>query len=178
LAKDIHYVRGIAHWAKVIGEPKKDNFSDGRQWSIDVSLDDEGVKLFKELRIGDRIREPKEGDTRAPFYTFKQAEFRRDGQPNDPITIVDTNNRPWPEGKLIGNGSVVDIKFKFVPASGAKKAGAYIRAIRVLEHVPYQSSEFAPLSSDDEYFGSSETPEFEKDFGLDTDSDLDDDIPE
>lgn len=177
----IHYVRGVAHWAKVIGPPKKNNFDDYREWTIDVSFDKEGLALFKELKISDRLKAPKEGDNRGKFYTFKQREFKADGTKNDPIKIVDAAGRPWPEGKLIGNGSKVDIKFAFRPAEGLKKAGAYIRAIRVLDLVEYQSTEFAPLSEDDEYFASGDdataaAPDFNKDFGLEEDE-LEDDFP-
>jgi hypothetical protein len=179
LAKDIHYVRGVAHWAKVIGEPKKNNFDDYREWTIDVSMEDEDIKLFKKLGVADRVKDPKSGDDRGPFYTFKQREFRADGTKNDPIRIVDAKNQPWPEGKLIGNGSIVEVKFKFQPADGRKKAGIYIRAIRVLKLVEYKSSEFAPLKEDDEYFAADDaaTPDFHQDFGIERD-DLDDDIPE
>lgn len=179
MSKDIFYIRGVAHWAKVIGEPRKNNFDDFREWTIDVSPDEESVGTFKNLGVADRLRTPKSGDNRAPFYTFKQKEFRPDGTKNLPIKVLDSNDQPWPEGRLIGNGTAVDVKFKFQPASGTKKAGLYIRSIRVLDLVKYEASEFPPLSEDDKYFAapaSSEAPEFKKDFGL-TDDDLDDDIP-
>lgn len=180
LSKDIHYVRGVANWAKVIGEPRKNNFDDYREWTVDVSLDKEGLALFKKLGVSDRLRDPKDGDNRGKFYTFKQKEFRADGTANDPIKIFGVgpggDPTPWPEGKLIGNGSTLNVKFKFQPAEGKKKAGVYIRAIQVLDLIKYESQEFSTLSDDDKFFAAADDSETAEDFGL-VDADLDDDIP-
>ena len=178
------YVRGIAHWAKVLGKPRYNRFNDENEWTIDVSVDKDGLKLFKALGIVDRLRDPKEGEDRDRFITFRQREFKKDGERNDPIKIVDAAGEPWNQNTLIGNGSVVDVKFRVKDYGRGKKKGVYIQAVRVLSLVPYETQEFAPLSSDDEYFAntadeeSTATPDFEKDFGLEDtpDDDLDDDI--
>lgn len=168
------YIRGEAHWAKVLGPPRKNNFDDYKEWTVDVSPDEEGIKLFKRLGIADRLKDPKgEDETRGRFITFRQKEERPDGTKNDPIRIVDANNQPWDERKLIGNGSKVDVKFAVKDFGKGKKKGVYVRAIRVLEHVAFQSADFAPLDEDDEFFAaegaelSKESPDFEEDFGLD-----------
>ena len=71
--------------------------------------------------------------------------------------------------------------------------GVYPMAIRILDHVPYASSEFAPLSSDDKFFSKAQesekaykmSPEEDRHFKEtflghtapeDADDDLDDDI--
>lgn len=78
--------------------------------------------------------------------------MKADGNKADPIRIVDANGEPW-DGRLIGNGSIVDVKFVVKDYGVGKKKGVYIRALRVLELVPYVSQDFAPLDSDDDFFG-------------------------
>lgn len=178
MATNINYIRGTAYWAKILGEPRKNNFDDYREWTIDVSPDEDGLKLFKSLGIMDRLKDPRDGETRGRFITLKQRELRADGRRNDPIKVVNAAGEPWPEDILIGNGSTIDVKFNVKDYGKGKRKGVYIQAIRVLELVPFERVEFAPLSADDEFFAkaaetaSVETPDFNRDF------DLDDDVPE
>lgn len=154
-----HVIRGTLNWAKVIGEPRMNTFTDEREWSVDVTPDENGLAEIKRLGVADKLKEPKANDTRREKYlSFRQKEFRtdRDGNrvKNDPIKIVDAQGNPWPENKLIGNLSVGDVKFRLPPKVAGRPRGLYIQAIRVLEHVPFEIEEFAPLGDDDEYFGS------------------------
>lgn len=153
-------IRGTLDWAKVIGKPrlneyvKKEFGQEKRQWSVDITPDAKSRALLKANRLEGKLRTPHSKDSRKEtFLTFTQDEFRKDGTPNEPITVKDAAGAAWPEGKLIGNGSVADIKFVAPPAKAGKQ-GMYIRAIRILKLVPYQSQEFEPLSEDDEYFAS------------------------
>lgn len=150
----MHVIRGIATWAKVLGVPRKNEYTGDREWSCDVTPDKEGRTLLRKLGIADRLREPKENDTRKEsFISFRQKEFRADGAPSDPIRVVNAKGEPWGTD-LIGNGSEVDVKFAVKDYGKGKKKGVYIRAIRVLKHVPYVIQEFAPLTEDDEFFAS------------------------
>jgi hypothetical protein len=109
---------------------------------------------------------------------------KKDGSKADPLRIVDSNNEPW-NGALIGNGSKVDVKFVVKDYGVGKKKGVYIRAVRVLDLVPYVAQDFAPLSTDDEFFAtgsqetSSETEDKATEFTTVQDvlDDLDDDVP-
>jgi len=83
--------------------------------------------------------------------------LKADGEPADPIRIVNANNERW-GNDLIGNGSMVDAKFVVKDYGKGRKKGMYIRAIRVLELVPYVPQDFAPLTSDDEFFAEEATP--------------------
>jgi hypothetical protein len=176
-------------WAKVIGQPRPNKFADNaREWSIDVYPDEESMKTLKKLGLTKKLRENEDGED---FITFRQKELRQDGTANEPIRIVDRNDEPW-GGDLIGNGSVVDVKF-VVRDYGAQK-GTYIRALRVVDHVEFKSKDFAPISSDDEFFSGGKQEEkspFEMKNGSTTTStckkrlpgktvleDLDDDLPE
>lgn len=189
MSSETHYIRGTLHWAKVLGAPRKNEYTGEREWSLDLTPDAEGRKLLRQLAISDRLREPKSGDTRdESFISFRQKEFRADGAPSDPIRVVDANNQPWEERKLIGNGTTAEVKFVVKDYGKGKKKGVYIRAVRIANLVPYVTQDFAPVSSDDEFFAgaaTAPTPEPEKvdliaaldDAPFDTD-DLNDDIPE
>lgn len=152
MSNENHVIRGVASWAKIIGAPRLNEFTGEKEWSIDVTPNKEGRALLKKLGINDRLREPKEGDKREEsFISFRHREKRKDGTLNDPLRIVNSDNERW-GNSLIGNGSVVDAKFVVKDYGKGKKKGVYLRAIRVLEHVPYEVEDFAPLESDDEYF--------------------------
>lgn len=172
------YLRGKLFWAKVLPKQLHDNYNkDGKQWAFDLSLDADGlkqVKQHKELTVKDK------DDDRGKFLTFKQKELRANGDPNQPIRIKDAAGNAWDDDKQIGNGTVADVRFEIRDFGAGKYAGIYPRAIRVLDLVPYESQEFAPLDENDEYASaakelSRESPDFEKDFGLDG-RDLDDDL--
>jgi hypothetical protein len=103
-------------------------------------------------------------------------ELKKDGTKADPIRIVAANGTPW-DGSLIGNGTVVDVKF-IVKEYPGKKSGVYIRAVRVLELVKYEAQDFAPLDEDDKFFA--EQPEEDGTFARLPDAmepDLNDDVP-
>jgi hypothetical protein len=135
------------------------NYSkDGREWKMDLEITDKNtLKELKTLGISDRVKNKETYLNGAPHLTFKQAEFRKDGvTPNKPIQVEDAAGQPWPQNKLIGNGSVVDVKFVVMDYGVGKKKGVYIRSVRVLEHVPYEVSEFEPISEDDEFYAAAQ----------------------
>lgn len=165
MAKNVteHTLRGKASYAKIIGEPMLNYNKDGREWKMDLQLLDKGsVKDVKSWGIGDRIKNKENYLDGNPFMTFKQNEFRKDGvTPNQPIKVVDAAGNPWDEHKLIGNGSVVDVKFIVMDHGPGKMHGVYIRAVRVLDHVPYEPKEFDDLSEDDEFYKAAKEAEEE-----------------
>lgn len=174
-----HVLRGTLYWAKVLGKPRKNTYTDENEWSVDVTPDAKGLEEIKRLGISDKLKN--KDDDRKDFISFRQRESRVDAKTgerlmNRPIRILDVQGNDWPQDKLIGNGSVADVKFTVKDNGRGKRKGAYIVAIRVLDLVPYQSQEFAPLDSDDEYFakGAENTPVTASDSFED---DLDDDVP-
>ena len=153
------------------------SFTGEREWNVDVTPDAEGKALLKKLGIADRLRQPKEGDSRTePFLSFRHKEMKADGTKAEPIRIVDANNDAW-DGRLIGNGSQVDVKFVVKDYGVGKKKGVYIRAIRVLDLVPYVSQDFAPLTSDDEFFSAADEDKATEFTVQDALDELDDDVP-
>jgi len=189
--------RGKAMYAKVLGDPVLNYNKDGKEWKVDLALTPETVKEAKALGIGDRIKraQPKEDEPDKPLYldghpymSFKQAEYTKAGKKNDPIPVKDILGNPWPQDRLIGNGSDIDLRFAVVTTPGKAKKSAYIRSIRVLNHVPYDKVEFADLPVDDPFYEKmkeaqaqaearhvEEDKQFREDFGVE--QEFNDDLP-
>lgn len=174
------FIRVPVMYAKVLGAPVPTYDKTAKEWTIEAVLDKETSKVFKDLGVGDRIKTKEKFLDGTPHFHFKRPERRKDGEFNKPIPIVDAAGNAWDQEKLIGNGSVCDIKFNFVDFGTGKFPGVYIQGIRVLKHIPYEATGFEPLSEDDEFFAEAQEVEAEQ-----TDSappsgdadDLDDDVP-
>jgi len=176
-------IRGKAMYAKILGEPIPNYDKSGKEWKMDLQLTDKNsLKELKAAGIGDRVKTKDNYLDGSPFMSFRQAEYRKDGvTKNEPIKIVDAAGKPWDDNKLIGNQSDVDVKFVKMDFGPGKKPGVYIRAVRVLNLVPYEKDDFGAITEDDEFFQEAvkvSDEEFAKDFGLQGDvDDLDDELP-
>jgi hypothetical protein len=124
--------RGTANWAKVLPHQlvTNDPYRDYNFWSIDLEVDDqEKAKLLAE-----NIKPYKDTNT----FKFMLKETSSKGKQNEPPQIVDASKHPWTNGE-IGNGSKVNVKFYAYPhkASDAHGWGKMLKAIQVVDHVPY-----------------------------------------
>jgi len=141
---------GKIYWPKIVGEKAlHDNYDgDARQWAYELSPDD--TSFLKEHRLLDRLKDKEDAKNpeKGEFLYMRKPEFTRDGEKNDPIRIYDENNEPWPENKLIGNGTVVDFKLSIVDYGKGKKSGIYTQALRIKELVPYESNEFGAMDGE------------------------------
>src|SRR6478609_6880944 len=149
-------IRGKLHWAKLLGEPRMNTFTNEREWSVDLTPDEESMKKVKALKIAERLRDPKEEDDRTEqFLSFRQKEFRTDPvtgekKANRPIEVVDVSGRPWDSKTLLGNDTLADIKVTVKDYGKGKPTGVYIQAVRVLDLVPYVANTFAPLTPEEQ----------------------------
>lgn len=183
--------RGKASYAKILGDPVPNFGKDGFEWKMDLEIDKSLVKEAKALGIADKVKEKDNYLDGRPHVTFKQKELKRDWKTGemvkaDPIKVTDILNNPWPQDRLIGNGSVCDVKFTVKDYGPGKKSGFYINSVRVLDHVPYEREEFSKIAETDEYYVKAveakeqkdrEDAQFKKDFNIETpvlDDDLDD----
>lgn len=182
---EIYVIRGKTSFAKIIGDPVLNYSKDGKEWKMDLKIDANTVKEVKKMGLGDRVKQKEGYLDGAPFMTFKQKEFKSNGEPNQPIKVVDVAGNPWDQNKLIGNDSVVDVKFVKVDFGPGKKLGVYPRSVRVLELVEYSPKEFDDLDENDEFYENvvkakakrqEELVQFRKDFDIADDDELDDDI--
>lgn len=134
-------IRGKVKWAKIVGEPGWGYQNQHKEWSVDVSIDeDTRAKLLAEGMGEQHIKNKR--DDRGDFITLKRREKRADGTPATPIEIKDKYNRPW-GGDKIGNGSVLNLKLALnesrVP--GQKGLKPSLIKCQVWEHVPFEDGE-------------------------------------
>ena len=136
------FVSGTLQWAKIVGDralaPNYDG--DAREWSFDLIPDD--TTFLKEHKLLDRLKTDKDGNE---YIRIKKPEFNKDGEKNEPFRIYDADDLPWGDDRLIGNGTRADVKLDIRDWGVGKKKSIYAAAIRVTEHVPYASSEFAGM---------------------------------
>lgn len=184
-------IRGKTSFAKILGAPVLNYSKDGKEWKLDLVIDKNSVKEVKALGIGDRVKSKDDYLDGQSYLTFKQSELKRDGTPNFPIKVEDIAGRPWPQDKLLGNGTDVDVKFVVMDHGVGKKHGVYIRSVRVLNHIPYERSEFDRLDENDPFAAQlaeaeamaaerkeREDKQFKQDFGIEEDADdLDGEMP-
>lgn len=147
-------MQGKAYWAKIVGKPVK-GYNEGEfEWSIDVALDEAHVEQVK--REGWQSKIKNKFDDRGNFVQFKRKSVKKDGDPAKPIRIVDHRGEAWPDNKLIGNGSTVNVKYELNdPPTGSKVPRVSIIAVQVWDYVPYErkgGSDF-PTKDGDEQTG-------------------------
>jgi hypothetical protein len=159
-------LKGKAFWAKIVGGPQLAFDKVTKEWSVDVSLDAEGVKQAADLGISSKVKN--KGDDRGNFITFKRREKKTDGTPNQAIRIYDHHGQPW-KGGLIGNGSEVNVKFNVYEGRNGKRP--VILALQVWNHVPYEGP---AMDSDFPTREDADVPGFENEGGAVVDDEEDD----
>jgi hypothetical protein len=107
-----------AHWCKVLGKPRPSYDGKKNEWTVDLLLDKEALKTLQAFGI-DRfyIKKGKPNKdntpnelTGKPVLKLTRADKKANGEPTKPIPVRDEQGRPWDQSKLIGNGSVVNVK--------------------------------------------------------------------
>jgi hypothetical protein len=93
---------------------------------------------------------PKETRTES-FLSFRHKELKADGTKADPLRIVDAQAEQW-DNRLIGNGTEVNAKFVVKDYGKGRKKGMYLRAIQILDLVPYVVKDFEPVQSGEDSF--------------------------
>lgn len=143
--------KGELHWAKVLGDPVPGYDPSEKEWTFDVTVDDTARQVLTDLGLADKIKN--KDDDRGDFMTFKRKGIKSDGEPAKPIQVVDKNKNPWPEDKLLGNGTVAAVQFIADEWTYGKKSG--IRAaplkIMILEHVEYAKDELTEFMDADDF---------------------------
>lgn len=161
------FVTGTLYWTKLLGDKHlHQNYDgDGREWSYELEPDD--TSFLKENGLLDRLKDPmdyvrrleKRGEDekaekareaaegRGDYLVLRKPELNYEGEKNEPIRIYDSSGKPWDEDVLIGNGTRADVKLTIRDWGRGKKSSIYTTAIRIQEHVEYESDEFAAMDS-------------------------------
>lgn len=145
-------IQGKAYWFKVIGKAHGGypNGTGPAEWSTDISID-AATRAKLEAEGADESSFKNKGDDRGDFIQFKRREIRQDGEKAVPYGVFGPDAKPWPAGKLVGNGSTVRVKCQIQerPAQGGKKVMKPTAfSFQIVEHIPYEGAdEFEPVDS-------------------------------
>lgn len=166
----IVFVSGTLYWPKIVGKQAlvMNYDGDGKEWTFELEPDT--TDFLKEHRLLDRLKDPlayaerledrgedekaaaarEAAEGRGDYLLLRKPELTKDGDENDPFRIYTADNEPWGDETLIGNGSRADVKLKIVDWGPGKKKSIYCMALRITDHVPYESNEFAGMDSNDD----------------------------
>ena len=130
-------ISGDAYWAHVITPNTK--FNPDGEWSIEVcNLDAKNKKIAE----GDGLTIKNKDDDRGDVVTRKQYARTKDGSPRK-ISVKDSQRNPFPNDKLIGNGSKVNVSYfpkEYTVYGGGVKG--YLNAVQVVDLVEYKTDDF------------------------------------
>lgn len=172
--KKTEFLSGKLYWAKILGDPVLNYEKTAKEWTFEFEPDEDGVAVLEKHKLADRLKTNKEG--RKPYIILRQKELNFEGKENKPIRIYDEDDVAWDRSVLIGNGSGADVKVDIRDYGAGKKKGIYPAAIRITDHVEYQSSEFGGMNKNDE--GERKAPAAKKKAPVrGFAEDLDDDLP-
>jgi hypothetical protein len=146
-------LRGKLNYAKVLGKPVDNYEKDGKEWRFDfIPLDEQEARArLKKVGIADRLKQKEDYLEGTPFLSLRQKATKKNGDPNDPISVVDVTGQPWPDNKLLGNETVADVKLRVADYGKGFKRGVYVNGLRILDLVPYNRPVFDEMDEDDPY---------------------------
>lgn len=142
-------VQGPIYWAKIIGKPQPGFDKRQLEWSFDLGVDDKTAAKFNDLEVSEYVKPLVNPKTKKPhasgmdYIKFTRREKKFDGEDAQPIKVVDSAGKDWPTDRLIGNGSIVNVKF----AVNEKQAGGMkpsVIAVQVWDFKPYEGGENFP----------------------------------
>jgi ABC-type oligopeptide transport system substrate-binding subunit len=130
---DAIYITGKCHYASIT-EP---NTKFEPVWSIQVEVNDDNRPIIEKAGLSVANK----GDDRGDFVTIKRKVLRKDGTQRQGPVVKDSQNNNW-DGKLIANGSTVNVKAVPFEWSYAGKSGvsADLAAVQVVDFIEYSSA--------------------------------------
>ena len=156
-------IQGKSYWAKLDPNNPAQKYNTtanvDKQWSIDVSLDEAAGKVLQQFDMAASLRDgstaaveagagrklnkkptllyPRGHECDDFYFTFKCNAFDRNGSPKRPPQVVDADRNDI-TGTLIGNGSLVNVKFNEWLNPATNKVVLYLSAVQVIQLVPYE----------------------------------------
>ena len=133
-------IQGKAKWAKITGAPGWGYKKQYKEWSFDLGIDDATKNRLLEAGMHKQYIKNKDDD-RGDFITFKRRELKKDGTPGKPIEVVDRYGKEWDPKKLIGNGSILNVKIALneIPDQKGTKPGCI--KVQVWDLVEYEGGD-------------------------------------
>lgn len=147
------FFQGEVQWASV--QTPKENFAGtGTEYSIDVEATEQDVEKLLALGLNKGLKQtgkPKQLARTASGKTvlnFIRPTLKRNGQPTQPVTVVDENGNPT--DSLVGNGSEALVQVTLFPYDNKFGQGmsARLDGLQILKLVPYKSESTSLLDKD------------------------------
>ena len=156
-------IQGKAYWAKLDPNNPAQIYNTtantDKQWTMDVTLDEEAAKVLQEFDMSASLRDgsqkavkagvgrklngqptllyPKGHESDDFYFTFKCKAFDKNLEPKRPPQVVDADRKDI-TGTLIGNGSIVNVKFNEWLNPATDKHVLYLNGVQVVHLVPYE----------------------------------------
>ena len=111
---DVNIISGKAYWASLTSP----NTTFEPVWCVDVCLDEDTKSKVESLGLAVQNK----GDDRGDFVKIKRKVNKKDGSVRPSPVIRDSQNNTW-DGNLVGNGSLVNVKFTTYDWTYAGKSG-------------------------------------------------------
>jgi hypothetical protein len=127
---DVNIISGKAYWAS-LAQP---NTTFEPVWCVDVCLDEDTKKKVESLGVVIQNK----GDDRGDFVKIKRKVHKKDGSERPSPVIKDSQNNTW-DGSLVGNGSLVNVKFSTYDWTYAGKSGVAtdLMGVQVVDLISY-----------------------------------------
>lgn len=146
MAIKTYLIQGKASYAKILGKAPPGYENGPAEWTVDVILDKDGVEQYKKSGA-DEFYVKTNKDTGEQYVRFTRRAVKQDGTEGKPISVFGPDGKDWEQNKLIGNGSVLNVKFSLneVKSKGTKRLKPSVLAVQVWEHLAYKGKSDFPV---------------------------------
>lgn len=145
MAIKVNLVQGLARYAKILGVAPPGYDNGPEEWTFDLVLDEDGEKSYLASGASDFYLKTNK-DTGERYVRFSRKAVKRDGTAGKPFSVVGPDGAEWDQTKLIGNNSVLNVKYSCneIEHKKAKRLKPSCIAIQVWEHVKYEGKSGFP----------------------------------
>lgn len=136
-----YFVQGKANYAKILGKAPPGYDNGPAEWTFDLILDEKGEEDYLKSGASDFYIKTNK-DTGARYLRFSRKALKKDGTEAKPIIVIGPDGKEWDQKQLIGNDSVLNVKFSLneIEHKKQKRLKPSVLAVQVWEHKAYQSS--------------------------------------
>ena len=145
MAVKVNLVSGKARYAKVLGKAPPGYDNGPEEWTFDLVLDEGGEQDYLASGASDFYIKTNK-DTGERYVRFSRKAVKRDGSEGKPFQVVGPDGKEWDQKKLIGNDSVLNVKFTLneIEHKKQKRFKPSAIAIQVWKHVKYEGKSGFP----------------------------------
>lgn len=126
------------YWAKLNEPQPAYDETKPPEWSVEVgNLSDEQVDELKKAGVGHAVKVS--DNDKGYFLRLRRPAFKKDGEPSQPIEIIDDHGNLWDHNVEIGNGTVANVKIAINTWEYGKKSGRKpsLIALQIWDLVPF-----------------------------------------